>query len=152
MSYRPTGAIVEKIDRIKEHGYPTVSAVITQAIIEFYNTLYPPYRSSGATGGSSLMSPDDRAKRTVDKREAEKKYREEMAEKEQIDLCTAMEGVIVERPDGAKLCKFYKYSRATAYEQEIDISALNDEVVRTQYSPDKETCQKAIAEKGLTKK
>jgi hypothetical protein len=112
--------------------------VMRQAIYYFYqkyhNTKYLPQKMIQSSTGKEQPKP--------------KLTQEQKEEKKRFDICYALGGTIVEK-NGAKNCLYKTYevvnpSLVEAYENQVPFSMLDDSLVKNQFNPSKEECERIM--------
>ncbi len=122
-----TDDMQEKLKRLKsELGYPTEAMVIYVALADFYRTTFPPYTQI------SKKTPAEKIKQ----KEEEKKMQDELEEARQLDIARKLGGKITDG-DILKVVRYYTYAGRKRYPQEVPLHLLTDELIESQYSPDR---------------
>lgn len=115
----------QMIEEIKvEKGFTTATQVFIAAIAELHRKALPAY----AQGFRGPSEP--------------KLSKEESSRREGLRICKELDG----RVDGNH-CVYYKYAGKARYEQKIPLNLLSDEMVRTQYSPNRARIEELRAAK-----
>lgn len=118
----------------EERGYSTDTQVVYEGINELYRKTFPAYLKNSP---KSDLTPENKAKVKVQ----EKKINEELKREEQKEICYLLEGEV--KGDS---CVYYKYSGRKRFENSIPLSMLNEGMVKTQYSPNREKVEQIQAE------
>lgn len=125
-----TSRMVEMIEEIQEaKGYMSFSAVVHAAIVEMYTKTFPAYNRpfSGETG-------TDRVKR----KDEEKKAKEDIVREELLAIADELGGELITE-NGKEVVRYFTYSKKKRYAQEVSLALLSQDLLKTQYAPDKAT-------------
>jgi hypothetical protein len=140
ITVRISARACEMLDNLKEDtGALSESEIIRLAIHQLYLKHHKSYIPT------TLVKSSTKAETPKEKLTQVQKI-----EKEQFDICYALEGEIVEK-NGAKNCKYKTYelinpSLVESYENQVPFSMLERHLIQTQYSPSKDECLKLINE------
>ncbi|MFA6991926.1 MAG: hypothetical protein WC269_01435 [Candidatus Gracilibacteria bacterium] len=132
--------MLEKIkDLMEDCGYPTITAVIHQALIDMHKDQFPAYvQAKNRAADIRSSTPLDRS--LAAKLEKENKLKGEREER--IGICLELEGKIIE-----DMCHYTTHSNRKSYNQEIPLDMITKDLIGTQYYPDKETVLKLKSKK-----
>lgn len=135
---------------IERTGMVTNSEIVRQAISEMHQRV--------TQGGVILKTTRPGADRAFLSGRPRAMTKEEKEHQEQIAVCNALKGTLT--PDGTG-CVFTMYEKVNPklvekHEQELPLSHLTPETLRTQYKPSKTECMKILLaspkEKAVGKK
>jgi len=117
----------EMIEEIKvSKGYPSVAAVVQQAVIEMHGNVFKDYVVAKKIRAEQPLTKEIRKTNQTDKAKG---------------LCDALGGTTVEK-NGSLYCIYHTYERKNRYEQEVPLDTLNQSHVDRQYFPSKEEVEK----------
>lgn len=118
--------MVEEI--MVEEPYGTLSEVCRAGIALLHKDISRKefYRGKGA----NKVSPEDRAMENKDREEREK-----------LLIVDDLEGQVLERADGSKVCVYYTYIGKKRYEQKVSLGLLNKNMVNNQYTPSRKAVE-----------
>lgn len=133
-----TDRLEEMVKELEEKkGYPSFSAVVHQAIIDMHNKAFPSY----VREASVRETPEDRVRRKKEIKEA----KEALAREEQLEIMADLEGDLVQTDTG-EFVRYYTYTNSKRFEQQVSLSSLTPDLVKTQYQPSREKVEKLRAE------
>lgn len=125
-----TPAMAARIEQLRDEiGVHSFSSVIHFAVSRLWDAKHPAY-------AAKLASPDPAERVRI--RDEEKKAREEIVEKEQIEVCNQLGGQVLEEEGGNKVCVYHTYTGKKRYEQKIGLRMLSPDLVKSQYMPSRE--------------
>lgn len=119
-----------------EKGYAYKSQVLMEAVIQMHTKAFPAY-------SRREVSPEERAARKASEKESE----DMIVMNKRIAIAEKLGGKVSKSSSGNVLCSYYKYSGRKRYEQSVPISAIDETLLDSQYSPSKEAVQ-ALQDKG----
>lgn len=99
-------------------GYPTMTAVVQQAIIEMHGSIFKDY----------IVAKTTAPKPKVVEREARTNKEE--------DIIKKLKGLKINK-GGTDYCLYFTYERKNRYVQEVPVDALSSDMVSKQYFPSK---------------
>ena len=120
--------MVEMIKKIQnKNALPSFTAAIHFAVAAMYAKDNPAYMALKVN-----ESPMERAQRKAQ----EKKAKEEIIRAEQIGILKSLGGELVVK-EGRDTARYYTYSGRKRFMQEVSLSMLSEDLVKTQYQPSK---------------
>ena len=118
-----------------ETGEIDDGSIIRRAISEFYAKTFPNYvRTKGKP-----FTPDEE----IARENAKIASRRRTEEDRQRSLCEKLGGT-VEAVGSGYVCKYKTFSLQGIYEQTLPLDHISEELIETQYHPDKETVLKYL--------
>lgn len=132
-----TERMVEMVNEIKENrGLMSFSAAVHFAIAELHKRDNPAYVHLRTN-----ESPADR----VARKKQEKEAKEDMARADQLAILEALGGELVVK-EGSEVATYYNYSGKKRFLQEVSLSMLTTDLIKTQYQPSRERVEQLQAE------
>ena len=132
MSFTPR--MLEMISSLRaKRGLMTDQEVIRFAISDMYGRAFPAY----STAPKKRLTPEQQIKAEGQKKEAQ----QEMLTEEKKAICEKLGGNL-EKDGENTVCHYYTYSMKKRYLQEVSLEMLDDDMIKTQYQPNK---QKVLA-------
>lgn len=123
-----TPVLNDMVERIREiKGFPSFSAVIHAAIIEYDRKCNPTYVKK------ANYTPEEQAAREIDR----KKSKLRLLENEKMEIARKLGGTVT-GPEGDRTVRFYNYHGKSRFEQQMPLEMLNEEFIKRQYHPSKQ--------------
>lgn len=104
-------------------GYPSITSVIQQAVIQMHATLFKDY----------VMAKKSRADQPTEAPGTKKSQQTDSF----MSIADNLGGSVTEK-GGVLMVKYYTYNRKNRYEQEVPLSTMSDIMLEKQYFPSKE--------------
>ncbi|MCR4323038.1 MAG: hypothetical protein NUV61_03035 [Candidatus Azambacteria bacterium] len=115
---------------INARGYSTITSLIHSAIIDMHTSAFPVYLRKIALRDED---PADRVRRKQEEKDAKR----DMVLEEVRDIAFKLGGTITSNGE-KETCTYFTYIGKKRFEQIIPISFLSEDLLKTQYSPNKE--------------
>lgn len=132
---------VEMIEEIKEvEGYLTVTEIMHTALRLLYRKAKPAYSNQSMMTTSA--TPEDRAKKKIEIKQATEKVKMDAKIKEKTFICEQiLGGKMVKNDSGVLVCKYSNYfaDGTPDEEQTLGIDVVNKSYANYQFFPDKKT-------------
>lgn len=126
----------KKVQRIILDKGDTKTEIFKRALDMYYSKLYPTYLDVQVPKN---LTPEEKIKAEMDLKEARIKAAEEKEYREKKGFCDAMGGVEVMKGK-TRVCQITKYHYNKEYKSEVPFEEMSQEVVDSQFEPDKKTC------------
>ena len=121
----------------KKKGFPTDTMVFYNALADMHRKEFPAY------AGNSVRSPQDKARTKQKENEAKQEL---MLETKRI-IVEQLGGKIVKAEGGAEIANYFTYSGRKRYEQETPLHLITEDLLMSQYSPDRPTVERLHKDK-----
>lgn len=138
---KETIAKIKEITRMKD-----TSTVIRMALTVYYEKLEPLYirTKSQQTKRTVYESPEDRVKAQIKKKQEDDEAKRAVEKERALQICSALDGEIIEQDNGALACKFSLYEkvgkRVLEGSRTVPFENLHESILDTQFKgADKET-------------
>jgi len=128
--------IQEIMDR---RGYQSKVTTLIVAVSELHGRVFKDYIE--VQKNKVAMTPEEKVKAEMDVKEARVKMEEQKEYNLRKGFCDAMGGV-EEIKGQTRVCKISKWHYQNEYKSEVPFEEMSQEVVDSQFNPDKETCIK----------
>jgi len=116
-----------------EHGAKTYTTIFDMALSALY-------KKSMIYGRDPFTSEDEKLTKRVEEKVKTKEIAKALKEQPKIDRCiNELGGVVVENPDGTKVCNYFTHDVNKSYPQTVLIQQCGEYLVEKVYMPDKET-------------
>jgi hypothetical protein len=131
---------LQMIEDLKERkGLSTLASVIHFALAICHAKAEPAYLSIGKKN----MTPEERAKFSVDVKLAKTKHAKELVFAKKKQICEAvLGGEVFTDSSGGNSCRFYVYDTEKDEEQILPLESVNESYAKHQFYPDRETVLK----------
>lgn len=135
--------IWQKLQEImEEEGYPTAASAIHQAIIDKHAAVFN-YARKNKPSSTFKETAEQKVKNKQEEKDAKIKMREQEGEL----ICEKLGGEIVDE-GGIKVCVYNTWRYDKSYEQKLNVEALDEELLKTQFYPSKEVVQQRLKKEG----
>jgi len=130
------------MEKLKEDtGAMSLSDVMRQAVYFFYQK----YNKDTKYSQRDYIAPSTKKPKIT-------LTQEEKAKQKKFDICYELGGTILEK-NGTQNCVYKTYeivnpSLVEAYENQVPFSMLEDRLIKSQYNPSKEECEKIMNQKN----
>lgn len=132
-----TPRMVEMVNEIMNNrGLMSFSAAVHFAVAELYKKDNPAY--------VALRTNETPADRMLRKKQ-EKEAKEDMARADQLAILEALGGQLINK-EGSEVAVYFTYSGKKRFEQDVSLSMLTTDLVKTQYQPSRERVEQLQAE------
>ena len=121
----------------KDMGYLTESHVFHTAVSELYHSHFPAYARNSA------RSPEDKVKEKIKEKEA----KEEFILAAKREVVKQMGGKLIAAAGGIEVAHYFTYAGKKRYEQETPLHLITEDLLASQYSPDRPTVERLHKEK-----
>ena len=121
----------------KEIGSPTESMIFYMAISELHRSRFPAYARN------SQRSPADKVKEKIKEKEAKEQFLLESKR----EIVRQLKGKLVIADGGAEIAHYFTYAGRKRYEQETPLHLITEDLLASQYSPDRPTVERLHKEK-----
>lgn len=134
-----TETMDKRAKRVMEHlGLPSFSALVHAGITEKYDKLFPAYMEQKF--GSSESSEEE-PKSAYEKAKQKKKIKEQLALEPFRDLCSRLQGEVIEDGTGALICRYPYFNQLEKEMRDVPLMSVSPGMLTYQYFPDKETIE-----------
>jgi hypothetical protein len=133
-----TAEMVTKIEELKaELGFSSNSMVWYSALSGLYRSTFPAYARM------SSLSPKQKVQEKLKEKEAKAEF--ELERKREI--VERLDGELVKAEGGAEIAHYFTYAGRKRYEQETPLHLITEDLLASQYSPDRPTVERLHKEK-----
>ena len=133
-----TEEMIDKVEELKsELSFSSNSMVWYAALSQLYRSTFPAYARAG------MRAPEQKVKEKI--REKEVKAEFELAAKREV--VKQLGGKIVKAEGGAEIANYFTYSGRKRYEQETPLHLITEDLLMSQYSPDRPTVERLHKDK-----
>jgi len=127
-----------KIDELQTHlGYPSASMVIYEGITTLHQQKFPPHTLAMRKGPQEMIKM----------KEAQRKAREDVQIEAKREIVKQLKGKIEHVTGMGEVATYWTYAGRKRYKQETPLHLVTEEILATQFSPDKATVERLQKEK-----